>query len=71
MQKWTSLCELVDDSIWDMFSNDATASPDTIDEVNVLFGKIAEILAVSTSRGGVSGPAECTNGPPPTRNYSI
>ena len=55
------LCELVDDSIWEFFSTDDTASPDTIDEVDVLFRKIpAEILAVSASGGGVPGPAECS-----------
>ena len=55
------LCELVDDSIWEFFSTDDTASPDTIDEVDMLFRKIpAEILAVSASGGGVPGPAECS-----------
>jgi len=55
------LCELVDDSIWEFFSTDDTASPDTIDEVDALFRKIpAEILAASASGGGVPGPAECS-----------
>ena len=42
------LCELVDDSIWEFFFTDDTASPDTIDEVDALFRKIpAEIPAWS------------------------
>jgi len=44
-----------------VFSTDDTASPDTIDDVDVLFRKIpAEILAASASGRGCLCPAECS-----------